>query len=60
MKTGVRISFQTIDWNPVPQTEHKGETGKAFRQAVKSGELRIRYGVTLMIIDGYFLQKIQD
>lgn len=36
------IPFQTIDWNPITKTEHKGETGKAFWQTIQLGGLRIR------------------
>ena len=36
------ITFQTIDWNVVPKTEYKGETGLAWWQTVQFPGLRIR------------------
>lgn len=36
------ISFQTIDWNTVPKTEHTGEKGKAFWQTAQYDGLRVR------------------
>lgn len=36
------IPFQTIDWNNIPKTEHKGETGFAYWQTVQFEGLRIR------------------
>jgi len=36
------ISFQTIDWNTVPKTQHPGETGVAFWQTLLFEGLRIR------------------
>jgi len=26
----MNIIFQTIDWNKIPKTEHKGKTGTSF------------------------------
>ncbi len=34
--------FQTIDWTSIEKTEHKGETGTAFRQTIQLDGLRIR------------------
>lgn len=36
------IPFQTIDWEKVEKTAHKGETGKSFSQTVQLDGLRIR------------------
>jgi mannose-6-phosphate isomerase class I len=36
------ISFQSIDWDAIPKTEHKGETGISFWQTLQLGGLRIR------------------
>jgi len=36
------ISFQTTDWDNIPGTEHKGETGSAFWKTLQLGDLRIR------------------
>lgn len=36
------IPFQSIDWNTVEKTEHKGETGTSFWQTLQFDGLRIR------------------
>ncbi len=36
------IPFETIDWNKVEKTEHKGETGTSFWQTILKDGLRIR------------------
>ena len=36
------IPFETVDWNSVPKTEHKGETGIAYWQTTQLEGLRIR------------------
>lgn len=36
------IPFQTIDWSQITKTEHLGETGKAYWQTIRLGNLRIR------------------
>lgn len=36
------IPFQTIDWQGVSRTEHKGETGTAYWQTLKFEGLRVR------------------
>jgi hypothetical protein len=36
------IPFQTIDWDTIEKTEHKGETGTACWQTIQLGGLRIR------------------
>jgi len=40
--TNENISFQSIDWNKIPKTEHKGETGIAYWQTTQFNGLRIR------------------
>ena len=36
------IPFQTINWELIEKTEHKGETGVAFWQTIQFDGLRIR------------------
>ncbi|WP_394759532.1 DHCW motif cupin fold protein [Flavobacterium sp.] len=36
------IDFQAIDWDNIPKTEHKGETGTSFWQTKEFNGLRIR------------------
>lgn len=36
------IAFQTINWNEVEKTEHKGATGSSFWQTVNHEGLRVR------------------
>jgi len=36
------IPFQTIDWNTIPKTEHKGETGTSFWRTLQFNGLRVR------------------
>ena len=36
------ISFQTINWDEIPRTEHKGETGTSFWRTLQYAGLRIR------------------
>lgn len=38
----MNIPFQTIDWNNIEKTEHKGETGIAYWQTIKFAGLRVR------------------
>lgn len=37
-----QIPFQHINWDAIPQTEHKGETGTSFWQTIQFPGLRIR------------------
>jgi hypothetical protein len=36
------IPLQNIDWDSIPKTEHKGETGTSFWQTIEYPDLRIR------------------
>lgn len=45
------IPFQTIDWNQIEKTAHKGETGTAIWQTVHLDGLRIR---VVEYMAGYF------
>jgi hypothetical protein len=36
------LEFQTIDWDVIPPTEHKGETGVAIWRTLQLDGLRIR------------------
>jgi mannose-6-phosphate isomerase class I len=38
----LNIPYQNIDWNSVPKTEHKGESGTAYWQTIQLEGLRIR------------------
>jgi hypothetical protein len=40
--TDNNISLLTVDWNSVPKTEHKGDTGTSNLQTIKLQGLRIR------------------
>ena len=37
-----QFPFQPLDWSSLPKEEHKGETGKAYWQVFKMGDIRIR------------------
>ncbi|MBL7932264.1 MAG: DHCW motif cupin fold protein [Bacteroidia bacterium] len=37
-----KIPFQTVNWNDIPKTEHKGVSGLAFWQTLQLDGLRIR------------------
>jgi hypothetical protein len=41
-KIKMNIPFQTIDWNQIETTEHRGTTGTAYWQTVLLDGLRIR------------------
>ena len=34
--------FQTLDWSSIPREEHRGETGLAYWQVFRMGEIRVR------------------
>ena len=38
----MQIPFQEIDWNTIPKTLHKGETGTSYWQTIQLAGLRIR------------------
>lgn len=38
----MKIPFQTIDWNSINSTEHKGETGMSFGKTIQFEGLRLR------------------
>lgn len=38
----IDIPFSNIDWETIPKTEHRGETGTSFWQTVEYEGLRIR------------------
>lgn len=69
------ISFQTIDWESIPKTEHKGEKGTAFWQTIQFHGLRIRIveysegyladhwcqkGHIVHCLEGEFVSELQD
>jgi hypothetical protein len=69
------IPFQVIDWTMVPLTEHKGEKGRAFWQALEFPGLRVRIvtyspgyladhwcqkGHIVHCLDGEFVSELQN
>lgn len=69
------IPFQTIRWEAIPKTEHKGETGTAYWQTIQFGGLRIRLveyskgyladhwcqlGHVVHCLDGEFVSELQN
>jgi hypothetical protein len=42
MTNDKEIPFQTIDWDGIPKTEHKGETGTSYWRTLQFRGLRIR------------------
>jgi hypothetical protein len=69
------IPFQPIEWDLVPVTEHKGETGTAIWQTIQYDGLRIRIveytagyladhwcrkGHIVHCLEGEFISELQD
>lgn len=69
------IPFQTVNWDTIPRTEHKGETGIAWWQTVQFQGLRIRLveysigykadhwcekGHIVYCLEGEFLSELQN
>lgn len=69
------ILFQTIDWDSVPATEHRGESGIAYWQTVEFPGLRMRIvrysegyladhwcrkGHIVHCLDGEFVSEMND
>lgn len=69
------IPFQTIDWNQIETTEHKGTTGMAYWQTVLLDSLRIRKvvysenyladhwcqkGHIVQCLDGEFISELEN
>jgi len=69
------IPFQTINWELVPKTEHKGESGVAYWRTIQLGGLRIRMveyskgymadhwckkGHIVHCLEGEFVSELQD
>src|SRR5450759_5870613 len=69
------IPFQTIDWDSIPKTEHKGESGTAYWQTLQLPGLRIRKveyskgymadhwcqkGHIVYCLEGEFVSELQD
>lgn len=38
----INIPFQVTDWEKIPATEHKGETGTSYWRTLQLGDLRVR------------------
>jgi hypothetical protein len=69
------IPFQAIDWSSIEKTEHKGETGTAFRQTLQFDGLSIRMveyapgyladhwcrkGHIVYFLEGAFVSELQN
>jgi hypothetical protein len=69
------IPFQSIDWESIPRTEHKGDTGTAYWQTLQFQGLRIRIveytqgyladhwcqkGHIVHCLEGEFVSELQD
>ena len=69
------IPFQKIDWESIPKTVHKGETGLAYWQTVEFSKLRIRIveytagyladhwcekGHIVHCLEGKFISELKD
>ena len=69
------IPFQVFDLAGVAREQHLGETGKAFWQTVKKGDLRIRIveytpgyladhwcekGHAVFVLEGNFISELKD
>ena len=69
------IPFQNINWEAIPKTEHKGDTGIAFWQTIQFSGLRIRLveyspsymanhwcekGHVVYCLAGEFVSELQD
>jgi hypothetical protein len=69
------IPFGTTDWNSLEQTEHAGESGKAYWRTRQFGEIRVRMveytpgyladhwcskGHVLFCIDGELHTELED
>jgi mannose-6-phosphate isomerase class I len=69
------FEFQTIDWNLVEQTKHKGDTGIAFWQTLQLEGIRLRIveyskgyladhwcrkGHIVHCLEGEFVSELQD
>lgn len=69
------VPFMTTDWNQVPRTEHKGETGSAFWKTLEVGNVRVRMieytpgyladhwcsrGHVLLVLEGQLETELKD
>lgn len=69
------IQFQSVDWNLIAKTEHKGEAGTSFWQTLQFSGLRIRIveysegyladhwctkGHIVHCLEGEFISEMQD
>ena len=75
MNTDKNIPFKMIDWQSIPKTEHKGESGTAYWQTIQFQGLRIRIveysqgyvadhwcqkGHIVHCLEGSFVSELQD
>lgn len=69
------VPFCTIDWNTVPRTEHRGETGHATWRTFEQGNIRVRMveyspgyvadhwcnrGHVLLVLEGELVTELED
>ncbi len=75
MINSVNIPFQTLPWETVPVTEHRGETGVAYWKTIQFEGLRIRLveysksyvadhwchlGHIVHCLEGEFISELED
>jgi hypothetical protein len=75
MSLPLDIGFTTCDWNSVPETEHRGETGCAYWKTQQYGDVRVRVvrytpgyvadhwclrGHVLFVMDGALTTELAD
>lgn len=68
-------SFQAVDWQAVPPTEHPGQTGFAIWRTIAMGDARIRHveysagyaadhwcdrGHVLLVLEGEIVTELRD
>jgi quercetin dioxygenase-like cupin family protein len=69
------VPFGTTDWNTVPETEHRGESGSAYWKTLEQGNIRVRMvryspgyvadhwchrGHVLLVLSGELVTELQD
>ena len=67
--------FTTVDWEEIPKTEHRGESGFAYWRTQQFGTIRVRMveytpgyladhwclkGHMLLVLDGTLVTELQD
>lgn len=69
------VPFMTTDWSKIPETEHKGDQGKAIWRTLEIGNIRVRMveytpgyiadhwcsrGHVLLVMDGELETELKD